>query len=100
MTTTDRINMREAAAFLGVSHAKMWQLVRDGTLPAQVNPLDRRQKLIRVADLERLKGDNRIRRFVSDGSDTARVDIPSDRIKDWVRATWSPLPLPTAQSYT
>jgi hypothetical protein len=68
----------------------MWQLVRDGILPAQQNPLDKRQRLIPVAAIKRLQQGEAHppRRFVSDGSDTSLVAIPSDRIKDWVRETW------------
>jgi len=89
MTTEERVTMREAAAMLGVSHAKMWQLVRDGILPAQQNPLDKRQRLIPIAAIKRLRDEGRSpRRFVSDGSDTEPVTIPSNRIKDWVRETW------------
>jgi excisionase family DNA binding protein len=81
--------MAEAARMLGVSHTKLWRLVRDGTLSAQENPLDRRVKLIRREDVERLKGQGEPRRrFHSDGIDADPVDVPSTRIKDWVRDSW------------
>jgi hypothetical protein len=52
-------------------------------------PLDRREKLIRREDLERLCAQVKTRRhFVSDGSDTDPVDVPANRVKDWVRETW------------
>lgn len=81
--------MSEAAHLLGVSHTTMWRLVRDGVMPAYPDPLDRRSKLVRRADLDRLlTRSGAPRRFHSDGIDTDPVDIPSDRIKGWVRATW------------
>jgi excisionase family DNA binding protein len=81
--------MKEAAHILGVSNAKIWRLVKAGELSAYQNPLDRREKLIRREDLERLRTQVKPRRhFVSDGSDTDPVDVPAKRIKDWVRETW------------
>jgi excisionase family DNA binding protein len=81
--------MKEAARILGVSNAKMWRLVKGGELPAHPNPLDRREKLVRREDLERLRARSGAHpRFVSDGSDTDPVEIPASRIKDWVREAW------------
>jgi excisionase family DNA binding protein len=86
--TRDTVTMKEAAQLLGVSNAKLWRMVRDGVLLAYQNPLDRREKLIRRADIDHLRAEGRPpRRFVSDGVDTAPVDIPASRIKDWVRET-------------
>lgn len=87
----DLVPMGEAAHMLGVSHAKIWRLVRDGILAAHVNALDRREKLVRRADIDRLKrqGANE-RRFLSDSVDDAPVAVPSSRIKEWVRQTWQP----------
>jgi len=45
----------EAADYLGVSTVKMWQLVRDGHLKTYSDPLDKRRKLFKLADLNRLK---------------------------------------------
>lgn len=50
-----RMNLSTAAAYLGVSAAMMSRLVKAGVLPYSVDPLDRRLKLVRVADLDRLK---------------------------------------------
>jgi predicted DNA-binding transcriptional regulator AlpA len=89
MPSEERVTMREAAAILGVSHAKMWQLVKEGVVSAEPNPLDRRQKLLRRADLETLKGEGRAHhRFASDGIAANPDAVPSSRIKDWVRQTW------------
>ncbi len=81
--------MREAARILGVSNAKIWRLVRDGVLATSQNPLDRREKLIRRDDLERLgKSFGSHPGFRSDGCDTDPVNVPARHIKEWVRATW------------
>lgn len=54
VTVEDRVPIREAARLLGVSRTKVWAMVRDGELEAQVDPLDRRQRLISRSDIERL----------------------------------------------
>jgi hypothetical protein len=84
------VTMGEAAAILGVSPVKMWQLVKAGTIPVQTNPLDRRQRLVRMEDLERLKAvRERPRRprsigIVSDGT------VQSDQVEDYLRSHWHP----------
>jgi excisionase family DNA binding protein len=81
--------MREAAALLGVSHSKIWQLVKNGELCAEPNPRDRRQKLIRLEDLMKLSGVSRSsRRFLSDGAGTNPRGPDAATIKDWTRETW------------
>ena len=54
MPSDDYVTMGEAEKLLGVSRFKLWQLVREGVLPTFVSPLDRRQKLVRREDLDRL----------------------------------------------
>ncbi len=49
-----RIGLMEAAERLGVSPMTVRRLVREGTLQVHANPLDKRQRLIAVADLERV----------------------------------------------
>jgi excisionase family DNA binding protein len=49
MTTT------EATNYLGVSSKTMARLIRDGVLKTHDHPLDRRKKLVRFADVGRLK---------------------------------------------
>jgi excisionase family DNA binding protein len=49
MTTT------EATTYLGVSSKTMARLIRDGVLKTHDHPLDRRKKLVRFADVTRLK---------------------------------------------
>ena len=85
----DSITMKEAQERLGVSSHKMWQLVRDGILPTRPNPLDRREKLIRLTDLERLmSGTREPGRFLSDGAGTNPAGPDAARVKDWIRANW------------
>lgn len=48
------VTMTEAARRLQVSVAKIRALVREGVLPVRANPLDKREKLIPVAAVERL----------------------------------------------
>jgi hypothetical protein len=50
-----RMKLSDAAAYLGVSPAKLSRIVGRGELPCTVDPLDRRRKLVAVADLQQLK---------------------------------------------
>jgi hypothetical protein len=43
---SDLITVAEAQTLVGVSHAKMAQLIREGVVRYFPNPLDRREKLI------------------------------------------------------
>jgi excisionase family DNA binding protein len=49
MTTT------EATAYLGVSSKTMTRLLREGVIETFNHPLDRRKKLLRSADVAKLK---------------------------------------------
>lgn len=49
MTTT------EATSFLGISSKTMSRLIREGLIKTHDHPLDRRKKLVRYADISRLK---------------------------------------------
>ena len=48
------VTLSEAQERLGVSRFKLTQLVKEGALPVFQSALDRREKLVRVSDLERL----------------------------------------------
>lgn len=48
------LTVGEARARLGVSKPKMAQLIREGILATTDSPLDRRVKLVRLADVEAL----------------------------------------------
>ena len=50
----EAISVTEARDFLGVSNRTMARLVREGTVSVQVDPLDRRRKLVKVSDLQGL----------------------------------------------
>lgn len=50
-----RMKLSDAAAYLGVSPAKLSRIVGKGELSFTVDPLDRRRKLVAVADLKRLR---------------------------------------------
>ena len=54
-TPDDLMAVAEAQRLLGVSHAKIAQLIRDGTLRHFPNPLDRRVKLVSRAEVLALK---------------------------------------------
>lgn len=56
------MKLGEAAAYLGVSTVKMWKLVNEGVVRVYSNPLDGRQKLFRVEDLDKLKKPSPVRR--------------------------------------
>jgi len=48
----DFLTLQEAADVMGVSRFKLWRLVRDGKLVAHQSERDRREKLVRRADVE------------------------------------------------
>lgn len=45
---------REAAEYMRISKRKMWQLLSQGVLASQDDPLDGRVKLVKRADVEAL----------------------------------------------
>jgi phage terminase large subunit-like protein len=49
MTTT------EATSFLRISTKTMSRLIREGVVHTRAHPLDRRKKLVRLAEIERLR---------------------------------------------
>lgn len=51
----DLIPLQEAQTLLGVSHQKMTNLVKEGLLKIYRDPLDKRKKLVRRAELARLE---------------------------------------------
>jgi excisionase family DNA binding protein len=50
-----RMTLTQAAGYLGISLRKMAQMVKDGEIKFIVDPLDRRRKLISVAEMDSLK---------------------------------------------
>lgn len=51
----ETLNLSQAAQFLKVSERKMWQMAKGGEIETLRNPLDKREKLFRKADLLKLK---------------------------------------------
>jgi excisionase family DNA binding protein len=51
----DYMTAGEARDYLGVSGPKMAQLIRDGVLHAEIDPLNRHYKWIRRAEVKALK---------------------------------------------
>lgn len=49
------MKLSDAAAYLGISAAKISRLVRAGELSYSVDPLDKRRKIVRVEDLNRIR---------------------------------------------
>jgi hypothetical protein len=54
MEKAELITLTEARRILGVSRMKVWRLVKEGTLTAISNPLDKRQKLVQRLQVEAL----------------------------------------------
>jgi excisionase family DNA binding protein len=88
----DTVTMKEAAARLGISNATMWKLVRDGVLEVRRNPLDRRQRLVRVSAIERLraKGGAVRRPAPRTLGSVSDPELRSDRLEDYIGAHWKP----------
>jgi len=49
------LSLKEAQDYLSVSKTKMWNLVKSGVLTVYSDPLDKRKKLVRRDDIEKLK---------------------------------------------
>lgn len=89
MEGSGTVTMSEAAAILGVSSTKMWQLVQQGVLATQPNPLDHRQKLVRVSDLDQLRAQKPRPRPRSIGM-VADGTLQSTDLDDYMREHWRP----------
>lgn len=50
-----KMKLKDAAAYLRVSSSKVSKLIKEGTLSCESDPLDKRIKLIRVEELDKLK---------------------------------------------
>jgi excisionase family DNA binding protein len=51
----NELELGKAAEYLNVSRRKLWQLARDGMIKFTTSPLDRRKKLFKKSDLEKLR---------------------------------------------
>jgi hypothetical protein len=47
--------LMRAAEYIGVSRVKLSQLAREGVIPFTTSPLDKRVKLFKLGDLDKLK---------------------------------------------
>lgn len=104
-TEHEYLTVQQAADRLGVTRRHVWNLIRTGRLPASISPLDRRVKLIpasSVRDLERYRirahqqpgastGERNGRPWPkSIGAYTGPVDVPSDKVDEYLEAHWKP----------
>jgi len=55
MAESEYMTVADARDYLGVSKRKIAQLIESGTLHAEENPLDKRSKSVRRAEVEALK---------------------------------------------
>jgi excisionase family DNA binding protein len=51
----DKMTLTEAARYLGISRVTMSALVRRGKVKVMTDPIDTRKKLVKLADLDKLK---------------------------------------------
>ena len=51
----DYLPLMRAAEYVGVSRVKLAQLAKEGTIPYVTSPLDKRVKLFKRTDLDRLR---------------------------------------------
>jgi excisionase family DNA binding protein len=49
------LSMNEVAERLGVSRVTIWKMVKSGILPAQQNPIDKRERLVPKSAVEALE---------------------------------------------
>lgn len=55
MAEDELMTIGEATEYLGVGNKKMAQLLKEGLLPWEQDPLDKRSKLVKRSDVEALK---------------------------------------------
>lgn len=51
----EKMNLTKAHKYLGISFAKMTKLVDSGVIDCEDNVLDSRERLVKIADLDKLK---------------------------------------------
>jgi excisionase family DNA binding protein len=91
------LSIQDAARLLGVSRRHIWQLVKRGELPATVNPVDRRSKLIPIRALRALRrpeaphppNGSSVTRLRSVASYKGPVSVHSDEIQGYLEAHWA-----------
>jgi excisionase family DNA binding protein len=60
MEEEELLSMNEVAERLGISRVTTWKLVRDGVLPAEQNPIDKRERLVPVSAVQALERRGRV----------------------------------------
>jgi len=51
----DFLTLNEAATYLGVSRQTLWRRIREGVLPVHISEINRRERLVKRADLDRVR---------------------------------------------
>ena len=51
----DFLTMTDAAKYLGISKVTLWRRIRDGALPVYASDVNRRERLVKRADLDRVR---------------------------------------------
>jgi excisionase family DNA binding protein len=51
----DFLTLTDAARYLGVSRQTLWRRIRDGVIPVHVSEINRRVRLVKRADLNRIR---------------------------------------------
>jgi excisionase family DNA binding protein len=51
----DYLTLTDAATYLGVSRQTLWRRIRDGALPVYSSEVNRRERLVKRADLDRIR---------------------------------------------
>lgn len=62
MQNEEFLTLTQARKLLGVSRTKLWTLVKEGQLTIYKDPLNKRVRLVRREDVERLRSPERISR--------------------------------------
>jgi predicted site-specific integrase-resolvase len=59
MEEEELLSMNEVAERLGISRVTVWKMVKNGDLPAQQNPIDKREKLVPSSAVRKLEAQGR-----------------------------------------
>jgi excisionase family DNA binding protein len=97
MAVNEYVTVAEAADVLGVNRRTVWRLINQGQLQAITNPIDRRAKLIRREDLERVAhpgahdgAPDSLHHPWPQTAGAADLGVRSDQVEEWLEANWRP----------